>query len=442
MRRIRNIALHDLLLIGFPILALIVLAFWATFHFVRPAPPHRLSIASGMPDGAYRVYAARYKEIFARNRITLAIEQTEGASENLERLLDRSQDIDAGFVQSGIIGSKDTAGLVSLGVLYSEPLWLFHRSSEQFTSLDQLKGKRIAVGPSGSGTRVLAMELLHAHGMDALPTRISPLGGVAASQALARGQVDAVFIVGAAHSGAVWTMFYSDGIEIFSFAQAEAYARRFPYLSVLTLPRGAIDFQRDIPNRDIKLVAPAAMLLAREEIHPALVDLMLQAATEVHGSAGLFQHSGQFPTPNGVEIPLSSEAERYYKSGKPFLQRYLPFWAATLIDRLIILLVPIVAILFPLLKIAPSLYTWRVRSKVFRYYGELKLLELHAEQAPESRSQQEWLAELDRIEYAANRLPTPLSFTDQIYTLRQHIHVVRKSLLRYFARNTGAAPTP
>lgn len=471
MQRVVRMTLRDLLVIGVPMLVLIVAAFWAAYQFVQPAPPRALTISTGAPEGSYHSFAVRYKDVFERNGIELVLKPSAGAVENLQRLLDPASGVDVAFVQGGTARGKDTKGLVSLGIIYPEPLWIFYRSAAArstpgldkglgkgsgkgpvkssakglvkdsakgtpnaiLDTIDELKGKRIAIGPEGSGTRLLALELLEAHGIAGEPTVLLPATGLAAAQALAEGSIDVAFMVGAAQSGAVWSAFYTPGVEAFNFAQAEAYTRRFPYLSMVTLPRGAIDFQRNIPQRDITLVAPMASLVAREDVHPALIDLLLQAASEVHGEAGLFQKAGQFPTPAGVDIPLSKEAERYYKSGKPFLQRYLPFWAATLIDRLIVLLVPVIAILFPLVKMAPYLYSWRVRSRVFRYYGELKLLELQAEQAPDSKTPEQWLAEVDRIEEAAHRIPTPTAFADQVYTLRAHVHMVRKVLLRRFA---------
>jgi TRAP transporter TAXI family solute receptor len=432
--RLMRFGLRGVLTIGVASIALLVLIFWAAFQFVRPAPPDELTILTGAPDGAYQIFAARYKSTFDRNGIALKIEASSGAVENLQRILDPKVKADAAFIQGGVALDKDTTGLIGLGVLYPEPLWLFHRSDQALTGLEQVRGKRLAIGPEGSGTRLLAMELLRAHGIDGAPTQLSPLAGIEAAQALAQNELDAVFVVGAAQSGAVWTMFYTAGLELFDFKQAEAYARRFPYLSVLTLPRGAIDFQRDLPKSDITLVAPTASLVARESLHPALVDLLLQAATDVHSSAGLFQRAGEFPSPKGVEIPLSREAERYYRSGKPFLQRYMPFWAATLVDRLVIMLLPVLALLLPLSRIAPALYAWRIRARVFRYYGELKLLELEAQRAPESRTREQWLAEIDRIEQAAHRIRTPLAFAEHVYILRSHVHLVRKALLHRLAQ--------
>jgi TRAP transporter TAXI family solute receptor len=432
-QRFLHLSLHDAVIVGAAALALLFAVFWATYKFMRPAPPSHVTIVTGPADGAYQIYAARYKDFFARSGITLEIKPSAGSSENLQRLQNRDEDIDIGFLQSGATLGKDIQGLVSLGVIYPEPLWLFHQKDLTVTSLEELKGKRIAIGPEGSGTRLLALELLSAHGVAGPPTVLLPLGGMNAALALVSNEIDAVFVVGPAQSSAVWTMLYTPSLEIFNFTQAQAYVRRFPYLSAQTLPRGTIDLPQNIPSKDINLVAPSTNLLARDDFHPALIDLTLQALSLNHGGAGLFSRAGQFPTPDGVEMPLSREAERYYKSGKPFLQRYLPFWAATLVDRLMFMLLPIVAVLFPLFRIAPFLYSWRIRRRIFRYYGELKMIELEARQNPQSKSREQWLEEVDRIERAAHRIPTPLAFSNQVYTLRQHVHLVRKALLQQFS---------
>ncbi len=443
LQRLSHPTWRDAFAVGVPILLVLLAVAWAMHKFVRPAPPDHLTITTGSNEGAYQIFAARYKDVFERNHVKLVIEPSAGALQNLDRLLDPSRDVDVGFVQSGLIGGRDTTGLVSLGLLYPEPLWLFHRKSVALKALDDLRGMRIGVGPEGSGTRVLALELLRAHGIDGASAQLSAANGIAAAQQLAGGALDAVFVVGAAHSSAVWALLYSPGVNLFSFTQAEAYARRLPHLSVLSLPRGPIDVQRAIPDRDVTLVGPTATLLAREDTHPALLDLLLLAATEVHGGAGLFQSAGQYPAPRGVELPLSPEAERFYRSGQRFLHRYLPFWAATLVDRLLIMLLPLIAIFIPLSRLAPALYTWRVRSRVFRYYGQLKLLEHEAQHSIDSRSPQQWMDELDRIEYAAYRISTPLAFANHVYTLRQHVHMVRDMLRRRLGAAAPAmAPSP
>ncbi|MDP1984395.1 MAG: hypothetical protein Q8K23_17755, partial [Sulfuritalea sp.] len=236
--------------------------------------------------------------------------------------------------------------------------------------------------------------------------------------------------VGPTQSSLVWALLYTPGVSLMSLAHAEAYTRRFPHLARLVLPRGAIDLTLDIPPHDTQLVSPMATLLVREDTHPALIDLLMQAASEVHGAPGVFQKPGEFPRAGHSEFPLSKEAERYYKSGKPFLQRYLPFWAATLIDRMVVMLVPLLAVLVPLFKFAPQLYGWRVRSRIYRRYGELKFLENELNEDPGRHTRAEWLKKLEDIETDASGIRTPLTFSDMLYTLRGHIDLVRDMILR------------
>jgi TRAP transporter TAXI family solute receptor len=429
-KKFRELSLRDLLAIGIPSLAALIAGFWIAAQFVKPAPPDRLVLSSGAQGGAYQLYAARYRQILERQGIELRERPSAGSLENLKRLNDGHEEVDVAFIQGGTAAGAEAPHLVTLGAVYYEPLWVFYTGAKELDRLTQLRGKRIATGPEGSGTRKLALDLLEANGVDGASARLLPLGGLAAVEALQTGEADAVFVVGAAQSGAVWSLLYSPGVRLMSFNLAEAYSRRFPYLSELVLPQGGIDLMRNIPPRDVRLIAPVATLVAREDTHPALIDLLLQAAAEVHGEAGLFQKAGEFPKPIKVDFPLSQEAERFYRSGKPFLQRYLPFWAATLVDRLIVMLVPIVAVLIPLLRFAPYLYSWRVRRRIYRWYGELKFLENEIATDPSAQTPREWLSRLERIERGAENIPTPLAFADQLYTLRAHIGLVREIIMR------------
>lgn len=427
--RLRDLHLRDALVVGIPALALVVAAFWVAAQFIKPAPPSRLIISTGADGGAYQRFAAQYKPIIERNGIRFVERPSAGAMQNLERLLDPEQEIDVAFMQGGIGVGRDAEGVVALGDIYYEPLWVFYRGTREIDSLARLGGKRLAIGPQGSGTRKLALDLLEASGAAAAPTRLLSEGGLAAVAALKEGRADAIFLVGPANSGAVWTALYTDGVRLMNLTHADAYARRFDFLSKLVLPRGAIDIARDIPARDVALLAPIAALVARQDTHPALIDLLLEAATEVHGKAGLFQRAGEFPNARATEFPLSAEADRFYKSGRRFLHRYLPFWAATLIDRTLVLLIPLFAIAIPLMRIVPGLYSWRVRSRVYKWYGELKFLERELLKDPASRPQSDWLAELDRLETRVNRVRTPLSYANQLYILREHIALVRQTVL-------------
>ncbi len=432
--KLHEISLRDLLAVGVPSLLLVVAGFWIAAQFIKPAPPSRIAFASGPAGSSYQQVAARYRQVLERYGITLVERPTAGATENLKLLLDPRARVDAAFVQGG--SADDTSGmpLRSLGAAYYEPLWVFYRGAPGLKRLDDLAGKRLAIGPEGSGTRKLALELLRAHGMAGARAHLLPFAGLEAVDALRRGLVDAVFVVGALESAEVWLLMHAEGISLLSFAQADAYVRRYDYLSALTLPHGVVSFTRNLPPRDIRLIAPLANVVVREDIHPALVDLLLQAMVEVDREPNVLSRAGEFPAPRGAEFALNDRAQRYYRSGPPFLQRYLPFWAANLVDRMLILLLPAVALLVPLFRIGPQLYSWRVRSRVYRWYGELKYLELQAASDPAARSREQWLEQIQRIEDEVNRIRTPLAFADFVYTLRLHIAFVRERLIALLAR--------
>ena len=436
-KRLRKISLRDLLLVAAPSLLLLILGFWAAAQFIRPAPPSQLVISNGGEGGAYQSFSARYRDVLARYDVTLVEKPSAGAVENLQRLKDEKSGVDAGFVQGGVNSATGDDSLVSLGSLYYEPLWIFYRAPlAQHGALDrisQLKGRRIAVGAMASGTYKLALELLEANGISDKPTQLVPKSGMAAVEALRSGEVDALFAVGPTQSAAIWLLLYSEDVRLMSIAHADAYTRRFPYLTRLTLPEGAVDLARNIPAQDVTLLSPMATLVVRADTHPALIDLLLQAASEVHGGPGIFQKPGEFPNAREVDFPLSKEAERYYKSGRPWLQRYLPFWAATLIDRMIVMLVPVLALLIPIVRFAPALYNWRVRSRIFRRYGELKFLEADVTQEPLRHTREEWLSRLDAIATKVDGIQTPLAFSDMYYTLRIHIGLVRETILKMTA---------
>ncbi len=430
--KLKLLSWRDIVFVALPSLLLVVAAFWLAAQFIKPAPPDQLIISTGGEGGAYQRFAARYKDVLARYGITLVEKPSAGSIENLERLRNPEFEVDAAFIQGGTARPGEEDELVSLGDFYHEPLWIFYREAAVHGAdrLLDLKGRRVAVGGAGSGTHHLAMELLAANGIDASNTKLIEAGGLGLVERLRKNEIDAVFAVGPTQSSLVWSLLYTPGVRLMNLTHAEAYTRRFPYLARLVLPRGAIDLTQDIPPHDIQMVAPIAALLVREDTHPALVDLLMQAASEVHGEPGVFQKPGEFPRTGHSEFPLSKEAERYYKSGKPFLQRYLPFWAATLVDRAVVMLVPVLAVLFPLFKFAPQIYGWRVRSRIYRRYGELKFLENEINEEPGRHTRAEWLQKLDAIEKDASQIRTPLTFADMLYTLRGHIDLVRDMILR------------
>ena len=430
MKRLRlsQISARDLVAVVIPAMLLLGATVWVAYLFVKPAPPDTLVMSTGSESGAYHAIGMRYQEILARHGVKLELRTSTGALENFQRLGDDDSDVEIGFVQGGVAHSEDAPDLVTLGSAFYEPVWVFYRGLQPLERMIHLRGKRIAVGEENSGNRVLALDLLAANGVASAPTKLLPIGGVDALEALAKKEIDAVFVVGAPESGAIRALLYMDGVRLLSFNRAAAYTRRFQFLYPLTLPQGTIDLIRDIPASDTLLFAPTANLVAKNTLHPALIDLMMQAMAEVHGGRGVFQNARDFPSPKDHEFPLSPEAERFYKSGAPFLQRYLPFWAATLVDRIVVMLIPIFALLIPLFKFGPMLYTWRVRSRLYRLYGELKYLENDIRQQFDPARFDAYMSTLQRIDEAANTRPIPLAFVDQQYTLRQHIDFVRGEL--------------
>lgn len=429
-RRIQRISWRDLAASLGPVLLVSVAAIWIAVHFVRPAPPDTIVITSGPEGSIGRTTAEKYGKILARNGVKLAILPSEGSLENLKRLADPKFTVDVGFVQGGLSDQVDTGGLVSLGSMFYQAVLIFYRAPEPIDRLADLKGRRVAIGPEGSGTRFLALALLKANGIEPKrPTRLLDQGGQAAAQALLKHEIDAAFLTGDSASPAtIRELLHTRGIRLFNFTQAEAYVRHFRYLSKLDLPPGVLDLGSNLPPRTLVLLAPTVELIARPDLHPALSDLLIEAAREVHGRATLIQRAGEFPTPLEHEYRISSDAARYYKSGKGFIYRYLPFWLASLVDRAAVVLVPIIVVLIPGLRLVPTIYGWRVKTRIYRRYGELMALERVALSQPSPEERAELLKRLDEIEKTVITVKMPGSVADQLYVLRQHITWVRERL--------------
>jgi len=410
-----------------PVGLIVLVAFLIAYQFVKPAPPDRVLIATGQEEGAYKAFADRYGSILTREGIELVVRTTAGSVENLQLL--ESGEVDVGFVQGGVPGELEDTQLSSLGSLYFEPLWLFHRSQTALSRLNELTGLRIAVGSQGSGTRALVTRLLMDNGVDGRNAVLLEIGGAKAAAALEEGEVDVAFFVTSATNRLIKRLLHAPEIALASLQRAEAYARRYRFLSTLVLPEGSMDLAENIPAQPVKLLASAANLVAGPELHPAIVDLLLQAAEEVHGPGSWFEASGQFPTTEYLDFTLNRQANRFYKYGPPFLQRFMPFWAASLVDRLKIMLLPLVVLLIPVVKIMPPVYAWRMRSRIYRWYRELNRVDLAISQESENTRHDELLARLDRIEHELQGVKVPLSFASQLYHLRQHIDLVRNKLL-------------
>jgi TRAP-type uncharacterized transport system substrate-binding protein len=407
------------------ILFAVLVVVGAVFVFVQSAPPGTITITSGPEGSIFQTNAVRYARILAGYGVQVNVLTSEGSLANLDRLCDPAFRVDVGFVQSGLTNGA-TGKLVSLGSISHQPLLVFYRGAP-VELLSGLAGKRITVGPVGSGTRSLALTLLDVNGIKPGGTNtLLDWEPKRASKALLDGTVDAVFLMGEDASLAVIReLMRTPDIHLLNFRQAVAYTRRFSYLSVTEFPQGALDFGRNIPAQDLYLVGPTVDLIAREKLHPALSDLLLGAARELHGNASLLQSKGEFPAPLEHDIRLSADAARFYKSGKGFFYRYLPFWLASLTSRIVVVFVPTIVVLIPVLRSIPALYRWRVRTRIYRSYRALLSLEreLFAESDPGKREQ--LLKRLDEIENTVNRMKVRAFFADQFYGLRGHIGFVR-----------------
>jgi len=411
-----------------PAVLLGCIALFITYQFVDPAPPDHIAIATGGRDGAYQAYAQRFREILARDGITLELRHTAGSLENITLLESPDAGVDVAFVQGGTGGHATSESLTSLASLYYEPLWVFLNKQVSFTNLSDIDGKHISIGPEGSGTRALVMELMNDAGVDETTLTISELSGKAAVDALQKGSLDMMMLVSSPESELVQDLMHSDDVVLLGFPRADAYTRRHRYLSKLTLPEGAMDLSANLPSHNVGLLAPTANLVVNEKLHPALVDLLLEAAAEVHSEGGLFEQPGAFPSPRFLVFPLNDQARRYFASGPPFLRRTLPFWAATLIDRLALMLLPLVAIIIPLTRIMPPIYKWRVRRRVYRWYKELRKLERTFQGKLSDDAATEYLSELERIDGEVKKVKIPWSYAEELYQLRMHIRYVCESL--------------
>jgi len=423
---VRELALAwgPFILIG---LALLALAYWA----LDPAPPKRVTLATGPERSPYDEFGKRYKAELARYGIEVVLKPTHGSFENRRLLRDAKHEVDLAFVQGGSSDadrvadeSQEGPQLVSLGSLFYEPVWVFYRSKTALDQISDLKGRRINVGARGSGTPGLVAKLLAANHLERDDIKRSNLDETPAVMALLGNELDAVVLASAAESPMVQMLLQTPGIRLLEFPQAEAYARRMPFLSTVLFPRGVADMARDVPPRDLQLVATTTSLVAREDTHPALQQLFVQAAVRIHSRPGWLARAGTFPNSGNAEFPLAKDAERYYRAGPPLLQRYLPFWLANFVDRMWVALFSIIAVLIPVSRLIPPLYRFRVRSRVFRWYRQLRRIEDDIGE----RDPKELLDELDRLESRAKRIAVPLSYADELYALRSHIDLVRIKL--------------
>lgn len=403
---------------------LLVLGLVIAYQFVQPAPPEHLVMATGPEGGAYRRYGEVYREIFQRNGIELELRRTAGSVENLRLLEDPASGVGVALVQGGLAQGPQAEHLQTLGGMFLEPLWVFTRLDPAPDRLAELKGRRLAVGPEDSGTRSQALKLLALSGVDASNATLLPMGTAQAQAALASGGIDAAFLVGAASARGVRELAALPGVRLMDLVQADGYAQTDRTIATATLAEGAFDFARDLPDRPTRLPATTADLVVRAELHPALKDLLMIAAKEVHEAGSLLSPAGRYPARYETILPLAPEADRFYRNGPGLLQRYLPFWAANLVDRTSVLLIPLITILVPLIRLLPPVVTWQIESRVYRWYGRL----IEIENAVRSGDRREVAAaeqELARLDRELSHIRVPIAYNYLVYRLRSHLDLVR-----------------
>lgn len=418
---------RPLLLLG--LAAVLVAASLAAMVFVlrQAFPPRRFVLTTGPEGGAYDEIGRRYREILARKGIQAELRTSSGDTENLARLKDPRSGVSAGFVAGGLTTESESPGVVSLGTISRDPLWMFCRGFTEPSRLDELRGKRISIGPEGSGTRAWVLQLLRVNGLEGAfqPSAFAPQEG---AEALLRGEIDCACMLTPADSPAVRKLLDHEGVDLLSFVRADAYVAIFPQLRKVVLPRGVGNLALDRPPQDVTLIAPAASLLIRESLHPAIQFLLLQAAEAVHSGPGILRRAGEFPSAEQVDLPLSSEAEPFYKSGGGFLQRHLPFWLWVFASRMLLVLIPLAGIVYPLASLTPAIVAGVVNLRLNRLYKQLRGIESRIDAGKADPG--ELALELDRFESQVRRTRVPSPYARSLYTLLQHARLVHDRLAR------------
>jgi hypothetical protein len=434
--RLFLLSIRDLIVSAGPLVFLVIGLLIAAYWWLQPQPPKQVTLATGPEGSAYAQFGKRYATALQANGIEVILKPTGGSQDNLELL--RKGEADVAFVRGGSVDAEkdEELGLTSLGSLFFEPLWVFYRAdaarkidpkTATLGSLAQMKTLRINVDKPGSGVPDIMARMFRANRMDPAKLNLSNLEQIPAAEALQGGLLDVIVLASAPQSPQVQRLLRAPDIKLMNFAQNDAYSRRFAFLQPVTLPRGVVDLAADLPARNVSLLAAATSLLAREETHPAIQQLFAQSARTLHGGAGWFNHAREFPNTGTSELPVSTEGARAINGAPPFWQRYLPFWASNLVERMWLVIGGLLVLMLPLSRVVPPLYQFRVRRRVFRWYARLREIEglIDARQGEPDALLRE-LGELDRV---VNQVAVPLSYANELYALRNNIDAVRKRVM-------------
>ena len=436
-------ALQDVIRVRWPFLVIAVATLTvvaAALIMLRTMPPQRIVMATGPEGGAYQEIGRRYQAILARAGVQLRLVSTDGALQNLAMLRDLHSGVDIALIQGGTTSEAEASDIESLGTLFYEPLWTFARSELRGLRLNDLRGRKVSVGPEGGGTRAVALELLKRRGIDGSNAELFGYSPQVAHEKLLSGELDAAFMLLSWESPVVRQLLADERVELLGFPDTDAYVALYPFLNKVLVPAGVGDLTKHRPSADVTLLAPKASLAVRKDVHSAIQYLLLNTAVQVHSAPGVFQRAGQFPAAEAIDVPLSDQAVQFYKSGRPFLQNYLPFWMASLVARLLVLLIPIIGVLYPVLRFVPTIYGWMMRRKIERLYGELRFLEDELNAGSAAQDAESMHAQLDRLEEQANHLRVPITYASMQYLLRDHIALVRSRLMEQGGQHRPAKP--
>src|SRR5262249_46110254 len=274
----------------------------------------------------------------------------------------------------------------------------------------------------------LLLELLKRNGIEEQAAELPALTPRTASEKLLAGEIDVTFMVASWEAPEGQRLLADEHVRLAGYPRGDAYVALCPFLHKVIVPEGVRDLAKDQPPNDVVLIAVKAGLMVRDTLHPALQLLLLNAAVQIHGGSSIFQRANEFPAADAIGPPLSDEALRFYKSGPPFLHNYLPFWMAERIAKLVILLIPILAVLYPMMRFLPALYDWTMRRKISRLYGELRFLEDKLATLDGENCIGKVAAQLGQLEQQANHLKVPVAYASTLYMLRNHIDLVRTNL--------------
>jgi len=420
---------------GAPIV-IVVLGLVVAFMFMAPAPPKKITIAGGAAGGAYAATAQAYADVLRTYDVDVEVVETAGSVDNLSRI--RNRKADAGIVQTGLAADLDVSGVASVGAAFYEPLWVFHRRGVSMETLHDVAGRKVAIGPEGSGVRVLSRLLLTEHGVGEGRYTAVPLAGASAAAALQKGEIDVALIVSGPTATYIAELLRDPNVVLLSLQEAHALSRRHPYLAEVTLYRGVVDLERIYPRADVTLIAPTAQIVVRDDLHPAIQSLLIEAAKATSHAGSLLAEPGRFPTPQLTDIEISDEARRYYEGGPSFLRRIFPYSVANFLERAWVLVIPLVTLIIPLVRAAPPLYRWRIRRKIYVWYNDLRELEAAGRNATTLEERMEVRARLADLQEETGKVEVPVSYTDDLYRLRAHIRFVAELVDKLAAQERHA----